>query len=162
MIERFVCLDTSVLIKALTDEEPASDSAIARHLLSTFVREYQVIAPALAWAEVGSVLRKKIRRGELDWAMAATAWDDFAHLPIEYLDEPKLRQRAWAIAHELQLSTLYDAAFLACAEVASAESSNPCQFWTADQALVARARPRYRYVHDPREVENLGLPIAPN
>ncbi|MCT7996199.1 type II toxin-antitoxin system VapC family toxin [Laspinema olomoucense] len=54
----------------------------------------------------------------------------FCDLPIEYINGEELHARAWAIAHHYHLPTLYDAAFLACSEKASAE------FWTADKTLL--------------------------
>lgn len=149
MIERIVCLDTSVLIKALTDEAPPSESLAARRLLRDAVAGSRLVAPAFAWTEAGSILRKKLRRGELDWEAAVTAWRDFSDLPIEYLEEPAIREEAWNIAQELGLPTLYDAAFIACAIVTAQKDPGSCEFWTADRALIVRAaNSRLDFVRD--------------
>ena len=46
----------------------------------------------------------------------------------------------WAIAQQFSLATLYDAAFLAVAELESA------QFWTADESLLNTLTPCPGYV----------------
>jgi len=63
MMSRYICLDTSILVKILVEEED-TDKALA--LLEKVALSGQlVILPAFAWAEVGSVLRKMRRRNEL-------------------------------------------------------------------------------------------------
>src|SRR5437762_14011183 len=91
--ERLVCLDTSILIKSLaTDEQtPAAVS-----LVEGAVRDGAwLIAPAFAWAEVGSVLRKKLRQGLLLPDEAGALWTAFLDLPIAYVDTRPVRERAW-------------------------------------------------------------------
>ncbi len=51
-------------------------------------------------------------------------------MPIDYLDGDAIRAKTWVIAQQFSLARLYDAAFLAVAELESAE------FWTADQSLL--------------------------
>ncbi|MEH2291814.1 type II toxin-antitoxin system VapC family toxin [Nostoc sp.] len=67
-------------------------------------------------------------------------------LPIDYIQEEAIRAIIWKIADKYGLSTLYDAAFLACAESASAE------FWTADAALVRQLTPRLAYLRELGEI----------
>lgn len=89
-----------------------------------------------------SALRKKTRVGLLSIEQAKSCFDDFCQLPIDYIDTDKIRTRAWQIAEQYQMPTLYDAAFLACAEAVGVD----CQFWTADKTLLnqlALARPSY-------------------
>jgi predicted nucleic acid-binding protein len=139
--EPTVCLDTSVWIKALTGEEPEALSAAAAALLASAFPDRLVVAPAFLWTEVGSVLRRKLRLGLLTVEEATAAWDAFQALPVAYRDGPAVRARAWELAAEYGLPTLYDAAFLACAE-----AEGPVDFWTADERLVAQLgdrRPAY-------------------
>lgn len=122
------CIDTSVWIPYLVPEtlQPQARRLIVP-LLTSSVR---LIAPAFAWAEVGSVLRKKVRLGAITPAQAEGFYNDFCQLPVNYLDSDAIRVKTWAIAEQFSLATLYDAAFLAIAELESAE------FWTADQSLL--------------------------
>jgi len=138
-VSRVLCLDTSVLIAYLVpDEDEAKADALVLEAVTGTAR---IIAPAFAWAEVGSVLRKKIRMGLLTPEQAQGCYEDFGNLPIDYLNEESVRVRTWELAEQYQLPTLYDAAFLACAESESAE------FWTADRVLLKQISPLPAYVH---------------
>lgn len=77
---------------------------------------------------------------------ADTLWADYLRLPIEFVDTPLLRVRAWQLARQYELLTLYDAAFMACMEgvLASVDAEREC--WTADQQLLnslGAQRPAY-------------------
>lgn len=136
----WVCLDTSVVVKLLVPEE-GSDAAEA--LVRSLDPEYTLVAPAFAWAEVGSVLAKKVRQGKLRPERADFAWERFLALQIVFIHSPGLMRKSWVLAGELSLPTLYDAAFLAVAEEAP---DAPCPLWTADQTLVNLVRTRKPYV----------------
>jgi predicted nucleic acid-binding protein len=74
-------------------------------------------------------------------------WAHYWQLPIEFVDSPEMRSRAWQIADQFSLPTLYDATFLACAELTGA------QFWTADRTLLRSLgdhRPEYVHAVEPR------------
>ncbi len=133
------CLDSSVLIPYLTPEELSEQAeALVLEAISSSVK---LVIPSFAWAEVGSVLRKKVRRKFLTPEEAADCFEDFHLLPLEFIDQVDVRKRAWVIAVEYDLSTVYDAAFLACSEYCEA------QFWTADQTLINSLSPCPDYVH---------------
>lgn len=138
-MNKVLCLDTSVLIPYLVPDEyePLADSLV----LEAVVGNARLVVPAFAWAEVGSVLRKKIRMGLLTKEEAEGCYQDFCNLPIDYINEELLRVRAWEIAEQYQLPTLYDAAFLACAE------SQKADFWTADKVLISTLSPLPVYVN---------------
>jgi predicted nucleic acid-binding protein len=140
--ELLCCLDTSVLIKSLVVEEPREQAAAAADLLLRCLSEGRLVAPAWAWAEVGSVLRKKLRQGLLTAREAGSLWSSFCELPIEFLDSPAMRRRAWELAERYDLPTLYDAAFLACTELASALPEAGREYWTADDELLRRMEPQ--------------------
>lgn len=138
--EPVLCLDTTVLIKSLVPEEPAELEEAAKELVLLGVMGGRLVAPAFAWAELGSVLRKKVRLGVLESSQAEAIWTQVMRLPIEFIESPALRSRAWALAEQYGLPTLYDAAFLACAEVAPAEEPAVREFWTADEELLRHLR----------------------
>jgi predicted nucleic acid-binding protein len=145
--ERVLCLDTSVLIKYLApDEQDATASSL---ILDAIQEGARLVLPAWAWAEVGSVLRKKIRAGVLQPTEARDLWAFFLQLPLEYVDTPALRTGAWQLAERYGLPTLYDAAFLACAEVVPAAVEAAREFWTADGVLLrSLGMPRPGYVRE--------------
>lgn len=131
MPDDIVCLDSSVLVKFLTREEPVGLSDAAHTIVTRAVAHGRIVLPAFAWAEVGSVLRKKVRQQMLQDDQATAVWTLFQRLPVEYVESAALRQRAWEIAATFDLPTLDDAAFLACAEIVAARD-----LWTADDALL--------------------------
>jgi predicted nucleic acid-binding protein len=135
---RVICLDSSVLIPYLTPEDHSDKAEVL--VLDAISASLRMVAPCCAWAEVGSVLRKKVRRGLLTLDESLACFEDFQQLPLEFIDRADLRAKAWAIASQHDLSTLYDAAFLACSEHCGAE------FWTADQLLIRSLSPCPDYV----------------
>lgn len=132
------CIDTSIWIPYLVPEplQPQARNLIVPLLTSNL----RLVAPAFAWTEVGSVLRKKVRLGAITMAQAMGFYDDFCQMPIDYIDSDAMRVRTWAIVEQFALATLDDAAFLAVAELESAE------FWTADRSLLNTLVPRPAYV----------------
>jgi predicted nucleic acid-binding protein len=138
-VPRVLCLDSSVLIPYLTPEDNSDKAEVL--ILGAISASLRMVAPCFAWAEVGSVLLKKVRRGLLTREESLACFKDFQQLPVEFIDHLDLRAKAWAIATQHDLTTLYDAAFLACSEHCGAE------FWTADQVLVNSLSPCPDYVH---------------
>lgn len=146
MPDSVVCLDTGVLIKFLVPEEPEELNEAAAQIVRRALQGGHIIAPVFAWAEVGTVLRKKVRQQLLTNQRADQQWHIYLQLPIQFIDHPALRQRTWEIAQQFGLLTLYDASFLACTEVALAPITASREFWTTDAALVralANDRPHY-------------------
>jgi len=128
------CFDTSVLVKVLVPEQGSQEAAgLLRRALTN---GFRLIAPAFAWAEVGTVLRKKVRSGLITESEADTAWKRFTSLAIEYVHDAGIPEMTWKISSKLDLPTMYDASFLAVCERAAQESRGAVEFWTADQELV--------------------------
>ncbi|MFN2569836.1 MAG: type II toxin-antitoxin system VapC family toxin [Candidatus Dormibacteria bacterium] len=142
-----VCLDAGVWVKALAAEELSDEAA---SMLASATGAGRLVAPAFCWAEVGSVLLKKARTGQLTAEEAADAWCDFQAMDITFIDTPEMQGRAWQMAVSFQLPTVYDTAYLACTELAEATSRS---FWTADDALLrALGERRPAYMHHLREL----------
>jgi predicted nucleic acid-binding protein len=122
------CIDTSVWIPYLVPEtlQPQARNLILPLLTSN----ERLVAPAFAWAEVGSVFRKKVRLGAITVAQASGFYDDFCQMPGGYLDNNAICGKTWAIVQQFSLATLYDAAFFAVVELESVE------FSTADESLL--------------------------
>jgi len=103
------CIDTSVFIKYLCpDEQEGAATELVGWALSG-----RIVIPCFAWAEIASVLRKKIRSGLLTEGEAGQLYSAFGELPIDYVDGEDIRERAWEMARMYGLLTLYDAVFLA-------------------------------------------------
>ena len=151
MSETVICLDTGVVIKAFVEEDPPDLFLAARRLMIRALSDGTLVAPAFAWAEVGSVLRRQNRQGILAPNQVQAYWDLFNQLPITYVDTPDVRHRAWELAARYSLPTLYDAAFLACTELAPVPHVTGREFWTTDAALLRSLTPEL-----PSYVRSLG------
>jgi predicted nucleic acid-binding protein len=101
-------LDASVLVEYLAGGEHA---APARERL---LRADEALwAPHLVDAEVGHVLRRAVRLGELKATVAGAALADLAAMPLHRAAHVGLLDRAWALRANL---TFYDALYVALAE----------------------------------------------
>jgi predicted nucleic acid-binding protein len=130
-----VCVDASLAVKVVVPE-PDSDKADALFTEWT-TNGTQLIAPAFFDVETDSILRQKVvLRKELTPEQAQTAWAKLQNLPIQQFSVVGQRQRAWEIATDLGLATVYDATYLALAEL------HGCEFWTADERLLNRVKDR--------------------
>jgi len=141
----FICLDSSVLIKVLVPEDL---SPLASELMRRIIVNQQlIILPPFAWAEIGSILRKKIIRKEIKALEAASLWHEYTRFPgIRYMDNELILERSWIISRALALPTLYDSAFLAVSEIIAEHTGLPCEFWTADEKLVRFTKNTKHYV----------------
>jgi len=134
-----VCVDASLAIKAVVPEA-GSDKADA--LFNQWAGdETQLIAPVFFEVETDSILRQKVSlRRELTLAQGQRAFVSLQGLPIKTTHSPEQRERAWEIAHAFQFPTVYDATYLALAEL------RECEFWTADEKLFKRVRDKLTFV----------------
>ena len=119
---RRIVVDASVVVKWLL---PEIHSEAARRLLAD---DLQLWAPDLVWAEIGSVLWKRWRRGELPADVVAALLRDFRRLPLDVHPSEPLLQAAWEVAHALDRS-FYDSLYLALA------ATLECPLVTADPKL---------------------------
>jgi predicted nucleic acid-binding protein len=138
-VTEVLCIDTSVMIKYLCPDEQTPE-AIAL-ITNALTQQTRLVAPCFAWAEVGSVLRKKVRLKLLTSTEAQQLYTAYISLPIDYIDSEILRLEAWQLAEQYGMPTLYDAVFLACAKTESAK------FWTADDAMLNLFSPRPAYIY---------------
>jgi predicted nucleic acid-binding protein len=134
-----VCVDASLAIK-LVVTEAGSDKADA--LFDQWAsEETQLIAPVFFDVETDSILRQKVSlRRELTFDQAQRAFASLRGLPIKTTHSPEQRVRAWEIAREFQFPTVYDATYLALAEL------RQCEFWTADEKLFKQVRDKLTFV----------------
>jgi predicted nucleic acid-binding protein len=134
-----VCVDASLAIKVVVPEA-GSDKADA--LFDQWAdAETQLIAPPFFEVETDSILRQKVSlRRELTVDQAQRAFASLQELPIKTTHSPEQRVRAWEIAREFQFPTVYDATYLALAEL------RQCEFWTADEKLFKQVRDKLSFV----------------
>ena len=119
---RRLVVDASVAIKWFV---PEVHHEAARWLL----REgFELLSPDLVRAEVGNVLWKKWRKGELSAGEAVAILRDFGRFPLRIRTSESLMKGAWAVAERFGRS-FYDSLYVALA--VETESS----LMTADSRL---------------------------
>ena len=135
-----VCVDASLAIKVVVPEAGSDkEDALFDQWAS---EEIQLIAPVFFEVETDSILRQKVSlRQELSADEAQRAFTSLRALPIKTRHSPEQRERAWEIASEFQLPTVYDATYLALAQLGQ------CEFWTADEKLFKRVSTKLTFVH---------------
>ena len=79
-------------------------------------------------------------RKELTLEQAEAAFAKLQTLPIQQIAMVEQRQRAWEIAAAYSFATVYDATYLALAELRG------CEFWTADERLFNRVKDTLTFV----------------
>lgn len=133
-----VCVDASLAIKVVVPELEAIRDALFNRWAG---EEIQLIAPVFFEVETDSILRQKASlRRELTADQAQRAFTSLRALPITTKHSPEQRERAWEIAREFQFATVYDATYLALAEL------RRCEFWTADEKLFKQVRDKLTFV----------------
>lgn len=137
-----VCVDASLILKCLTYEP---DSEAAQAWLSTYGSQ-EMVAPWLLTVEVASVLRRKVRRGEVSSAEAEEAISLLAGMQIRLLADFELVQAAFEIAGELAQPSVYDTLYLAVAQ------REACELWTADTRFARAAAARFPFVRSIKEL----------
>lgn len=106
-----IVVDASVLATALGDD--GDDGRRARERLAP----EHLSAPELIDLEVTSVFRRLCAAKALDPARAEQALTDLADLRLERVPHRALVRRCWELRHN---ATVYDAAYIALAEVLDA------------------------------------------
>lgn len=133
-----ICFDASIVVKWLFVEEHSTE---AQAMLDSSVdAEDSIIAPPLLFSEVANVVRQRQRRGSLEIDEARTILASLLALPITILSPDALLDRALVLAHEYDLPAIYDAQYVALAELTGAT------FWTADQRLIRALADRLPFV----------------
>lgn len=117
-----VVVDASVAVKWFVPEVYAT---AARRLLREGMN---LLAPDLIWTEVGNVLWRKWRAGELEAEAAFGILNDFRRFPLQIYRSDTLYEAAWQVAQGSG-RTFYDSLYLALA------ASTGSLLVTADQRL---------------------------
>ncbi|MBM3791039.1 MAG: type II toxin-antitoxin system VapC family toxin [Acidobacteria bacterium] len=130
-------VDASVAVKWVLREENQSTALQIQELYQD--EEVDLVAPHLLIAEVGNILWKRVRRGELTAAAAARCFQQLQKDSPILLDSPAVNTSALhlAIAHG---QTLYDCLYLAWA------LEQRCDLITADEKFFLAVRPAFACV----------------
>jgi predicted nucleic acid-binding protein len=133
-----ICTDSSVAAKWFFAEEHAAQaSALLREALGA---AEPIVAPPLLPSEVANIIRQRLRQGLVRLDEARTLLVQFLALPIRLQAPGALYDRALVLADEHDLPAVYDAQYVALAELLGAT------FWTADQRLLRALGGRLPFV----------------
>jgi predicted nucleic acid-binding protein len=128
-----ICLDASVAIKLILDED-GSNQAKALYRSMLLIRT-PIVAPPLMPIEVTNIMRQQMRGPQgLSLVEATKLLEEFLALSFTIYNPLELHLQALILADAHALPATYDAHYLALAELMS------CDFWTADQRLVQQVR----------------------
>ncbi len=116
-------LDASILVKLFVSEEHSDTSE------RVVDQTIELLAPDLLWAEVASVMWKKVSRKQLSSADATAIYSDMLRFPITTCGNGELAASALALAIQTGRS-VYDCLYLALA----VRENIP--FLTGDERLV--------------------------
>ena len=131
-IDSLTCVDASVVVKWIINED-GRDLALR---LDDDVRSSggAFVAPAWIVPETSSAIYKRVRLGMFALEDAAALIDNLEEIEIRKLLPPGLSRRAIEIAAEFELKWIYDAFYVALAEIVG------CDLWTADEELYTAVR----------------------
>jgi predicted nucleic acid-binding protein len=120
-----VVVDASLAVKWLLPEVHSDRAyALARSWASQGV---QPVAPYLMPVEVANALHRRVLRKELAPGAAMRLVEGLLASGIELREPPRLHSRALELAEQLGQDAVYDAHYLALAELLN------CELWTADE-----------------------------
>lgn len=123
-----LCVDASIVVKWFIFEDLREQSiALLDECDALGVR---TIAPDHIYAEVSSTFRVLVYRKIISLESGQIALSMLKNAHIERFDTADLLSDAWRIASKYNLSTMYDAYYLALAELRG------CDFWTADERFI--------------------------
>jgi predicted nucleic acid-binding protein len=121
-------VDASVLCGVLLGDPPSFDAVIT----SPASVSVQLHSTMLVEVETLNALRGLARGGQIDADLANLVANDFASVPLVLYPHSFLRERIWALRHNL---TAYDASYLALAEMLDGS-----ELLTRDAGLAQAAR----------------------
>jgi predicted nucleic acid-binding protein len=133
-----ICLDASVIIKVVVEEQNA---ALQRQWRAWSSAGQQFVAPVLQRYELTNGLHRYQVSGQLSVALVERSLSFAFGIPVVFHDLVTDHQRAMEIARQFNRPAAYDAHYLALAERLGIE------FWTADRRLANAVRPSLSWVH---------------
>lgn len=134
-----ICLDASVAAKWFFREDH-SDRATAL-LQTALTNKEPIVAPPLLPSEVANILRQRMRAGTLTLPEAQTILAQFLSVPIALHAPETLYDSALILADRYNLPAIYDAHYLAIADLTGST------LWTADQRLLNTLSGHVPFVH---------------
>lgn len=138
-MDGLVVVDASLAVKWLVREVYTEQAfTLARSWVGAGVRP---IAPYLMPVEVANALYHKAAQHQLSWEVAIQLLDGLIGAGIQLQEPIGLHPRAVQLAGSLQQGVVYDAHYLALAEMLD------CEMWTADERFYRAANSQFPRIH---------------
>ena len=145
-----ICVDASVAVKWIFPEEYSREAAAL--LEDSAQRGERLIAPQFLPVETNNTIRRRMQRDGLTLAQAQALLGAFLRVPVTLApttpaERERLHQHALALADRFALPAVYDAYYLALADL------RRCPLWTDDRKLlraVGEHMPNVRWIADYR------------
>lgn len=123
-----ICVDASLVAKWLFPEEH-SERALA--LVAASVQAgRRIVAPTLLPIEVTNIIRQRVLREGLNLSEATRLLEQYYAFSITISAPETLSERALALADAHNLPAVYDAHYVALAQLLG------CELWTSDRRLL--------------------------
>lgn len=133
-----IVVDASVAIKWLFTEERTEEAL--NLLTAALAAKERIVAPPLLSIEVANILRQRMHGAGLTLAQALDLYERFQKFPITSESPSGLSRQALTIADRYQLPAVYDAHYIALAEILEAA------LWTDDRRLIRTLGGRLPFV----------------
>lgn len=147
-----IVIDASVAAKLILWEE---FSDVALQLLEDCEsRNLPILGPALLPFEVSNIVRQRMRRDaeQFSLAQAKAVLANFFALPIQTISPPELGSRSLEVADRFGLPAIYDAYYVALAQLLGAP------LWTYDKRLLATMGTAAGFVRSIAEYSGAPIP----
>ena len=123
-----ICVDASVAAKwSFVEEYSGQARALLRRALE---QQEPIVAPPLLPSEVANIIRQRLRQGQVQLDEARALLAQFLALPVALQAPEALYDRSLVLADQHNLPAVYDAHYVALAEILGTT------LWTADQRLL--------------------------
>lgn len=133
-----ICADSSVAAKwSFVEEHSFQARALLRDALA---QQDPIVAPPLLPSELANVIRQRMRQGQVQLDAARALLAQFLALPISLQAPETLYERTLVLADAHNLPSVYDAHYVALAELLGAT------LWTADRRLLRALGGRLPFV----------------
>lgn len=130
-----ICLDANVFIAGFANED---SSEPCRQLLERLIKTDKVmVEPGIVSFEVASVLRRKVATHEMSEDQMKQALNYFFEFPLYMEWQDSLLQNASIAAKQLRHKNIYDASYLAVAQLRN------IPLITLDEELMTRGKDFY-------------------
>ena len=132
-------VDASVAVAWLLPSRRSQ--AIRRFWVEAITDDWELLVPTMFYLETASTIRLRVALKELTASEGDEVFEDLMALPVVERAPHGLLQRAWTLAKRFGHGRIYDAQYLALADI------ERCDLWTLDRRLIRSVQPQMQWLH---------------